>query len=165
MKTWYSCKVKHSRETDDGFLKQVTDSFLVDAVSYTDAETRMTDIAAQDIHGEFAISNISKTNIAEVIPDDDAHTWFKCKVTYSTVDGDSEKEKKINTYMLIAALHIKQAFEKIEEHFKGMVVPYEIPSITQTSFMEVYPYFGDDIPSNLKPLSEVVEAEDANNEA
>lgn len=157
MKTWYTCKIRHSKETDDGFVKQVTEAFLVDAVSYTDAEARITDIASRDISGEFSISNISKTNIAEIIPDDEAFTWFKCKVVYATVDGDSEKEVRINTYMLVAALHVKQAFEKIEEHFKGMVVPYEIPSITQTNITEVYPFVSDEVPANFKPVSELVQ--------
>ena len=155
MKTWYQCKIKHSKEMEDGFVKQVTDAFLVDAVSYTEAESRINEIAAQDISGEFAVTQITKTNIAEVINVDDADYWFKCKVVYSTIDGDSEKEKKINTYLLVSALHLKQAFEAIEEHFKGMVVPYDIPSITQTKIVEVYPYSSEEIPSNLKPLSEV----------
>lgn len=155
MKTWYTCKIKHSKEAEDGLLKQVTEAFLVDAVSYTDAETRINEIAAQDMHGEWAVTQITKTNIVEVIPNEEAETWFKCKVSYSTVDGDSEKEKKINTYMLVAALHIKQAFEMIEEHFKGMLVPYDIPSITQTNIVEVYPYIKDEVPSNFRPVSEV----------
>lgn len=157
MKTWYTCKIRHNKEGEDGFIKQVTEAFLVDAVSYTDAEARITEIAERDISGEFGITQISKTNIAEIIPDDEAFTGFKCKVVYATVDGDSEKEVRINTYMLIAALHVKQAFEKIEDHFKGMVVPYEIPSITQTNIIDVYPFNVDEVPSNFKPLSEVVQ--------
>lgn len=163
MTTWYSCKIKHNKEGEDGLLKQVTEAFLVDAVSYTDAETRINEIAARDISGEFAVTNITKTNIAEVINYEDEETWFKCKVTYSTVDGDSEKEVKINTYILVCALHVKQAFERIEKHFEGMLVPYDIPSITQTNFIEVYPYIKDEIPANLKPLAEV-EAEEQEEE-
>jgi hypothetical protein len=155
MKTWYQCKIKHSKEAEDGFLKQVTEAFVVDAVSYTDAEARINEIAARDIPGEFAVTQITKMNIAEVINNEEAELWFKCKVVYSTIDGDSEKEVKINTYLLISALHLKQAFETIEEHFKGMVVPFEIPSITLTKIVDVYPYENDEIPSNLKPLSEV----------
>lgn len=157
MKTWYSCKIKHNKEAEDGLLKQVTEAFLLDAVSYTEAEMRINEVAARDISGEFAVTNITKTNIAEVINYEDSDTWFKCKVTYSTVDGDSEKEVKINTYLLVCALHVKQAFERIEKHFEGMLVPYDIPSITQTNFIEVYPYMKDEIPSNLKPLAEVEE--------
>lgn len=155
MKTWYTCKVKHNKEAEDGLLKQVTEAFLIDAVSYTDAETRINEIAAQDFSGEWAVTQITKTNIVEVIPNEGAETWFKCKVSYLTVDGDNDKEKKINTYLLVSALHIKQAFETIENHFKGMLVPYEVPSIAETKIMEVYPYEKDQVPSNLRPLSEI----------
>ena len=155
MKTWYTCKIRHNKEAEDGFIKQVTEAFLVDAVSYTEAESRINDIAAQDISGEFGVTSITKTNIAEIVPSEEADAWFKCKVVYATVDGDSEKEVKINTYILVQALHIRQAFEIIEDHFKGMVVPYEVPSITLTNIIEVYPYEKQEIPSNLRPLSEV----------
>ncbi len=158
MKTWYSCKVKSNKEGEDGLIKQVTEAFLVDSVTYTDAEARMNEIAARDIHGEFQITNITKTNIAEVIPDEEHATWFKCKVVYATVDADSEKEVRINTYLLVSAEHIKQAFEKIEEHFRGTMVPYEVPSITRTQIVDVYPYIADEVPGNLTPLSELEEA-------
>ncbi|MFY0605378.1 MAG: DUF4494 domain-containing protein [Cyclobacteriaceae bacterium] len=156
MKIWYSCKVKHNRELDDGMLKQVTDAFLLDAVSYTDAESRLYEICERDIRGEFTVTQITKTNIAEVVEDDAYDKYFKCKVVYATVDGDSDKEVKINTYLLVSAEHVKQAFEKVEEHLNAMLVPFEIPSITLTTFLEVFPYESnaEGIPSNLKPLSE-----------
>ncbi len=155
MKTWYNCKVKSNKQAEDGSVKQGTEVFLIDAVTYTEAEARMNEIAARDIHGEFLITHITKTNIGEVIPDEDSFTWFKAKVVYVTVDADTEKEMKINTYLLVAAQHIKQVFEKIEDHFRGTMVPYEIPSITQTPIVEVYPYIKDEIPSNLTPLSQL----------
>ncbi|UII27283.1 DUF4494 domain-containing protein [Fulvivirga maritima] len=155
MKTWFSCKVKYGRETDEGSLKQVTDAYLMDAVSYTDAETRVHDVIGRELPGEFAVTQISKTNIAEVINYEDSETWYKCKVAYSALDADSEKEKKINTYLLVSADNVKEAYERTEKHFDSMLVPYEIPSITLTNFVEVFPYNGDDIPSNFKPVSEV----------
>ena len=162
MKIWYSCKVKHNKELDDGMLKQVTDAYLMDAVSYTDAESRMYEICERDISGEFTVTQITKTNIAEVIHHEDSEKWFKSKVVYATVDGDSEKEVKINTYLLVSADHVKQAYERIEDHLNSMLVPYDIPSITLTNILEVYPYDPDEekIPSNLKPLSEVESEED-----
>lgn len=164
MKTWYTCKVKHNKEGDDGMLKQVTDAFLLDAVSYTDAEARINEVVARDISGEFAVTQITKTNIAEVINYEDADTWFKCKVTYSTIDGDKDKEVKINTYILVCALHVKQAFERIEKHFEGMLVPYDIPSITLSNILEVYPYMKDEVPENFKPLAEVAHEQQENHE-
>ncbi|MBL3656221.1 DUF4494 domain-containing protein [Fulvivirga sediminis] len=155
MKTWFACKVKYGRETEEGSLKQVTDAYLMDAVSYTDAETRVHDVIGRELPGEFSVTQISKTNIAEVINYEDSETWFKCKVAYSALDADSEKEKKINTYLLVSADNVKEAYERTEKHFDSMLVPYEIPSITLTNFVEVFPYNGDDIPSNFKPVSEV----------
>ncbi len=157
MKVWYSCKVKHNKELDDGMLKQVTEAFLLDAVSYTDAESRMYEICERDISGEFAITQITKTNIAEVVSEEDSDQWYKSKVVYATVDGDSEKEVKINTYLLVNAPNVRDAYDRIESHLNSMLVPYEIPSITLTNFLEVYPYSAEDekIPGNLKPLSEV----------
>lgn len=157
MKVWYSCKVKHNQQLDDGLLKQVTSAFLLDAVSYTDAESRMYEICERDVTGEFAITRITKTNIAEIISEDGEEQWYKCKVVYSTVDGDSEKEVKINNYLLVNAAQVKDAYEKVEAHLNSMLVPYDIPSITLTSFVEVYPYSTEEenIPGNLKPLSEV----------
>lgn len=157
MKIWYSCKVKHNKELEDGMIKQVTDAFLLDAVSYTDAESRVYEICERDISGEFTVSQITKTNIAEVINHHDADLWFKSKVVYATVDGDSEKEVKINTYLLVSAENVKQAYDRIEEHLNSMLVPFDIPSITLTNFIDVYPFIEEEekIPANLKPLSEV----------
>lgn len=155
MKTWYSCKVKHAVNTEDGLMKQITDNYLVDAVSYTDAEKRIYEISEQDMHGEFSVTNISKTNISEIIPSDVDDKWFKCKVTYVTIDGDTEKEAKINTYYLVASDNLKSAYEAVEESLNSMLVPFEIPSITLTNFIEVLPYLSEEerpIPSNLKPI-------------
>ena len=139
MKIWYSCKVKFSRETEDGFLKQVTENYLVDAISYTEAETRIYGLMEQNVHGEFSVTNISKTNLSEVINYEDEEAWFKCKVTYSTVDGDKGKEVKVTTYFLVAAAHVKQAYERVEDNLSSMLVPFDIPSINLTNFVEVYP--------------------------
>ncbi|MEO1051997.1 MAG: DUF4494 domain-containing protein [Bacteroidota bacterium] len=162
MKIWYACKVRFTKETEDGTLKQVTETFLIDAVSYTEAETRIYAAMEQNIAGEFTINSISKTNLSEVINYEDVDTWYKCKVSYSTVDADSEKEIKINTYYLVSAQNVKEAYERVEDNLSSMLVPFDIPSITVTKIMEVFPYEkGDDeIPENFKPLSEVEQAEE-----
>ena len=157
MKIWYTCKIKHNKELEDGMVKQVTDTFLLDAVSYTDAESRVYEICERDIRGEFTVTQITKTNIAEVINHEDSEKWFKSKVVYATVDGDSDKEVKINTYILVSAETAKQAYERIEEHLNSMLVPYDIPAISLTNMLEVFPYDPEgQIPSNLKPLNEVM---------
>ena len=162
MKVWYSCKVKSNKEGDDGILKQVTEAYLVDAVSYTDAESRIYEAMEVNIAGEFTVTNITKTNISEVVNYEDADYWYKSKVTYSTVDGDSEKEVKINSYYLVSAENVKQAYERIEATLNSMLVPFEIPSVALSNIVEIFPYESSEekIPSNLKPLSEVEDSEE-----
>ena len=160
MKTWYACKVKHAVTTEDGRMKQVTDTFLVDGVSFTDAEKRIYEISERDVRGEFMITNIAKTNIAEVVNYEDSETWFKCKVAYVTLDEEAQKEKKINSYFLVGADNAKIAYERIEDNLSTMLVPIEIPSITQTAFVEVYPFNDEELnPSAPKGFVPVEEAQ------
>lgn len=162
MKIWYSCKVKYGKVNDEGIMKQTTDVFLVDAMSYTEAESRIYEAMERDISGEFAVNSITKTNIGELVHLEEADYWYKAKVTYSTVDGDSEKEVKVNTYFLVNAEDVKQAFDRVSESLNSMLVPFEIPSIAKTNIVEVYPYDAqeDQIPDNLKPLAEMEEEEE-----
>ena len=140
MKIWYSCKVKFTKETEDGFLKQVTEEYMLDSVSYTEAETRIYELMEKNVRGEFQVKSISKTNIAEIINYEDSESWHKAKVTYNTVDADKGKEVKVTTYYLVSAENVKQAFERIEDSLSSMLVPFDIPAITLTNVVEVFPY-------------------------
>lgn len=158
MKIWYTCKIKYNKEQENGMLKQVTEAYLVDALSYTEAEARIYEAMERDIRAEFAVTIISKTNISEIIKEENetAEEWWKAKVVYVSVDGDSEKEVKINNYFLVAADNINECVNKVNEYLKSMLVPYSIPSVTLTKIMDVFEYGEERIPANLKPLSEVI---------
>lgn len=147
--------MKYGKVNEEGVMKQTTDSFLVDAMTYTEAEARIYEAMERDVSGEFAVNNISKTNIGDLVQVEEGDYWYKCKVSYSTVDGDSEKEIKVNTYFLVNAEDVKEAFDRVTESLNTMLVPFEIPSVTKTNIVEVYPYNADEIPSNLTPVSEL----------
>lgn len=136
--------MKYEKTDDEGIRKLTTDTFLVDAYTYTEAESRIYENMERDIPGEFSVTNISKTNISELLHLEEGDYWYKCKVSYSTVDGDNGKEVKINTYFLVNAEDLKEAFDRVSHSLNNMLVPFEIPSITKTNIMEVYPYAGDD---------------------
>ena len=165
MKIWYQCKVKYNKENEDGILKPTSENHLVDAISYTDAESRIYGAMERTVSGEFEVKTISKTNIGEVLNFEDTDYWYKCKVQYSTVDGDSEKEVKITTYILSSADDLKQAYERVAKSLDNMLVPFEIPTISKTTLVEVFPEQDEEniIPNNLTPLSEV-EADEEENE-
>lgn len=157
MKNWFICTVKYHKEDEKGNRKKMSDLYIVDALSFTEAETRIYQELQSIIKGDFQVSDINRSNFEDVFHYDDAETWYKCKVTYITVDEEAGKEKKVNKYMLVSAHNVKQAYERLEESLSTMIVPFQIPSIVESSYVEVFVYESDAersvIPPNLIPLN------------
>jgi hypothetical protein len=149
MNTWFECKVRYVKVDENGKEKKTTEPYLVDAVSFSDAESRMNYLMEQYIHGEFSIRDIKQTPFTDVVNSDDAQLWFKCKVTYSDVDEKTEKVKQVTNWVLIAANDVPDAHERVQEAFKDMLVQFEIPSIQESPIVDVFPYFemGEDDPN------------------
>lgn len=163
MKTWFICKAKYQKENDEGIIKNTTEPYLVDAFSYTEAETRIYEVLENMIGGEFAVTQITKTNLSDVIHFEGCDIWYKCKIVYYLADGESDKEKKITNYMLVAAENVKDAYEKLRESLNNMLVTFTIHGISESPIVEVFPYNSEDeelktdIPENLKPLPAIEE--------
>lgn len=143
MNTWFTVKVKYTKQLEDGRLKRVTEPYLVDAVSFTDAEARIYEEIGSSVQGEFSITGISKTDFADIFYYEDAEDWYKCKLSYISVDADSGKEKKVSHNYLVTAHDLKQAYERIQESMSEMLVSYEVPAIMLTPIVEVLPYNPD----------------------
>ena len=155
MNNWFTVKVKYTKQLEDGRLKRVTEPYLVDSVSFTDAEARIYEEIGQSVQGEFLITGISKTEFADIFYYEDSDDWYKCKLTYVSIDGDEGKEKKISSNFLVTAANVKQAFERIQESLSDMTVTFEVPSIMLTSIVEVLPYNPDlDVEIGRRPLEE-----------
>lgn len=157
MTTWFICKVKYLKIDEQGNAKQTTEPYIVDAVSFTEAESRIYKEMEERVPGaEFTIADISRSNFEDIFYYEDAQALYKCKVTYSDLDTKSQKEKKISKYMLVSANDIKEAYERLEDKLSTMIVPYEIPSIVISSFIDIFTYESVDMrePSaNLRPLA------------
>jgi hypothetical protein len=159
MQTWFECKVKYVKIDDDGRERKVSEVYLVDAVSFTDAETRIIQQMETMVRGEFMVDNIKKSNIVEIYPHENGEWWYKARIGIVTIDEKAGKEKKINNYFLVAADDLKQALQRLEEGLAYVLVPYQTTSLAICNIIDVFPYFEDKvnakIPSNLKPLKEV----------
>ncbi len=161
MNTWFECKVKYTKTDENtGKDKKVTEPYLVDAVSFTEAEMRMNEQMSQIISGEFSINDIKRVNYTDVFNYEEGDRWFKCKVTFVDIDQASGKEKKVSNYMLVLADDIDQAYDRLQESLSEMIVPFEVPSIMESPIMDIFPYFDGEkdikteIPSNLRPLTD-----------
>jgi hypothetical protein len=162
MQTWFECKVKYVKIDDDGRERKVSEVYLVDAVTFTDAETRIIQNVQTMVRGEFVVDNIKKSNIVEIFPHETGEWWYKAKIGIVTIDENAGKEKKINNYFLVAADDIKEALQRLENGLSYILVPYQTTSLAISTIVDVFPYFEDkvnqSIPANLKPLKEVTKS-------
>ncbi|MCL5245042.1 DUF4494 domain-containing protein [Cellulophaga sp. 20_2_10] len=139
--TWYECKVKYRKMSDTGAQKVTTEPYLVDAISYTEAETRINEEMKAYISDEFKITNIKVANFAEIHPFENTDRWFKSKVSLIAFDEESGKERKTNMYLLVQANDVKEAYDNTVAVMKDTMGDYTIPAITESPIMDVFPYF------------------------
>lgn len=139
--TWYECKVKYRKTHETGEQKVSTDTYLLDAVSYTEAEARISEEMTAYTSEDFRIMNIKVANFSEVHPFENSDRWFKSKVSLVALDEESGKERKTNLYMLVQANDVKEAFENTTEALQSTMGDYSIPSITESPILDVFPYF------------------------
>ncbi|MBP2282492.1 hypothetical protein H4V97_000810 [Flavobacterium sp. CG_23.5] len=138
---WYECKVKYRKTDETGGQKITTEPYLVDAMSYTEAESRITEEMSAYISEEFKITNIKMANYAEIHPFENADRWFKSKVSLLAYDEESGKERKTSMYLLVQANDVKEAFDNTTGVMKGTMGDYTIPAIMESPIMDVFPYF------------------------
>lgn len=140
MQTWYECKVKSLKVDEGGFERKVTDTYLLDAVSYTDAETRIFEIMPTITKGEFQVVKISPSNITEIINNGNGEWWWKAKISLVTIDEEGGREKKMNNYLLVSADNMAAAVVYLSEGLSYMLVPYFLESMAVSPIIEVFPY-------------------------
>lgn len=145
MHTWFICKIRYEKVMENGMNKKVTEPYLVDALSFTEAEARIIEEMTPFISGEFTVSDISRANFSELFPSEEeaADRWFKCKLIFITLDDKSGAEKKTSTYVLVQGASTEDATTKLHEEMKGTMAEYRIGSVVETPIIDVYPYTSD----------------------
>ena len=139
MPEWFLTKVKFLKQGDNGLIKRISEQYLVDALSFTEAESRIL-MEIADNQREVTMVSIAKSNIREVVFYGDTDLWHKAKVSYIVADEESDKEKKVTTYLLVNSGDVREAYDRVQEHLKEMLVPFQVPKIEETQIVEVYPY-------------------------
>ncbi|MGL5261873.1 MAG: DUF4494 domain-containing protein [Bacteroides sp.] len=142
MHNWFECKVRYEKMTESGVAKKVTEPYLFDALSFTEAEARIIEEITPYISGEFTVSDIKRANYSEIFfsEEEAADRWFKCKISFITLDEKSGAEKKSSTYVLVQAADLRDAVRKLDQGMEGSMADYEIGSVAETKIMDVYPY-------------------------
>lgn len=144
MNNWFECKVKYEKMMENGMQKRVTEPYLVDALSFTEAEARIIKEITPFITGEFSVANIKRANINELFFDETGDKWYKCKINFITLDEKSGLEKKTASYILVQAGDLPKSLENLMQGMKGTMADFEIASITETAIMDIYPYASEE---------------------
>ena len=139
---WFECKISYEKVMEDGLQKKVKESYVVDALSFTEAESRIMEEMSSYISGEFTIENINKATYKEIFFSDEelADRWYRAKLQFITIDEKSEKEKRSNVYYLVRAGTLKGAVASIESVMGTSMIDYVIASVAETALMDVYEY-------------------------
>ena len=140
MHNWFECKISFDKIMENGIQKKVTEAYLVDALSFTEAEARIIKEVAPFISGEFTVKDIKRAKISELFFNENGDRFYKVKVYFITLDEKIGAEKKTAAQMLAQASNLKDAIAVLEEGMKGTLADYEIASVTETQLMDVFPY-------------------------
>ncbi|MDE6463056.1 MAG: DUF4494 domain-containing protein [Muribaculaceae bacterium] len=138
MANWFECKVRYDKLQENGAAKKVTEPYLVDALSFTEAEARITEEQTPFISGEFSVDAVKRTKISEIFFNEGGDRWYMVKVGFITIDEKTASEKRSVSQILVQASNFKQAFENFTEGMKGTMADYEIVQISETPLMDVY---------------------------
>lgn len=141
MSNWFLAGIRFDKTLEDGSQKKVTESYLVDALSFTEAEARITDEMQPLISGEFKVESLKRAKLSETFLGE-GDKYYKVKVSYITLDAQSGREKKTPAYMLVQASTIDEAKSRFAEGMKGTMADYVVESITETKVVDVFPYEG-----------------------
>lgn len=139
---WFQTKIRYEKTMEDGLRKKVTELYVVDALSHTEAEERIVHEMSAYISGEFDVKGIVPATYREVFfsgdPNDDR--YYKAKLQFITIDEKTEREKRSNVFYLIQAGNINQALKNINEVMDGTMIDYVVASIAETTIMDVFEF-------------------------
>lgn len=143
MNYWFECKVSYERQADSMGMKKVSESYLVDALSFTEAEKRIIKEVRPFVSvGELEVVNIRRARIAELFLNDEAEDdrYFRAKVNFITVDEKSGSEKKTSATMIVKSDSLPNAVTELKAQLDSLMASYEIAAVTDTQILDVFQY-------------------------
>ena len=140
LRSWHECRIRYDRQEEDGKIKKVSESYLVEALTYTEVESRLFKELGENIHGEYLIPNIKRAKYNEIVPTElnEDNPWFNCKYTMTILNEVSGKEQKTAFTALIQADDCENCLKRFNEYMRGTVSDYEITSISKSPIVACY---------------------------
>lgn len=138
MALYFKCCARYDKIMENGLVKKVTEAYLVDALTHSEAECRFIEEVTPCISGEFEVSVVKKTKIAEIFnPESDK--FYIVKVGFITIDEKTAQEKRSISQILVGASDFKEAYDNFINGMKGTMADFEIIGISESPILEYFP--------------------------
>ena len=139
---WFECKIRYEKVMEDGTPKKVNEVYVIDALSFSEAEERIMEEMSSYISGEIELVDVKIAPYKEIFFADNNLTdrWFKAKVVYITIDERTEREKRMPVMVLVNAGNINSAIKNTDEVMGGTMIDYAITAIQETKIFDVFEY-------------------------
>lgn len=132
----FECKISYLKQAEDGNISKKNELYLVDAMTFTEAEARLHSDLSDHIP-EFDVIAMKTSNINDFVIDEVKEKFFKSKISFVSVDMDSGKEKKMSEYILTQSDDFDEAKKTIAGRMEGSIMDFEIDSITRTNIIDI----------------------------
>lgn len=140
MTNYFECRVSYDKTLESGAIKQVTESYLVEAMSFTEAEARITQQMQPYMSGEFSVSAVNRRKYEDVLLDDDRDKLYHVKLVFITIDEKTAAEKRKPSYLLVQACSIADVLSQVEVLMRDSVTDYDIVSVSESRILDVFMY-------------------------
>lgn len=139
---WFECKVRYEKTTEDGIQKKVTETYVVDALTFSEAESRIIEEMSHFVSGELEVTFLKIAQYKEIFFADNnlSDKWYKAKLAFITIDEKTDKQKKTTIYNLVNASSINTAIVKIDEIMANTMIDYLTCNVSETNIMDVFEY-------------------------
>lgn len=158
---WFETKIKYDKTQEDGSLKPVVEQYVVDALSFTEAESTLIEEMSAYISGDFKIAGIKPAPYHEIFFSDSesADKWYKAKLSFITIDEKTEKEKRSTVNYLVQAGSLPGAVKGIEEVMSHTMIDYVITAVNETMLLDVFEHKAKTATTEKNDVPEYEQAE------
>ena len=139
---WFEAKIRYEKMMEDGCLKKVTETYVIDALSFGEAEKRILEEMGSYVSGKIDVCGLKIAPYKEIFfaDSDMADRWYVAKLAFITIDEKTDKEKKQAVYFIVKASDINNAHTVVVQHMKTSFVDYEIATLDETKIMDIFRY-------------------------
>lgn len=138
MAQWIETKLRYDKVMENGVVKKVTEAYLVDALSFTEAEARIIEEMESRISGDFEVKAVKKAKIADIFPSDNGGWWYKVRAVIISIDEKTGAEKLTPHDFMVEAGDIEEAISGFKSEI-NLMIDYKIAGVTETAIMDVFP--------------------------